>query len=377
MDLVGGFEQVDPQRAAGAFIESLKDFISSPLLRSLPSEVPEDAIALLEQLENVNQSPDFFASLALKLEALASKTSLPDFESLARDCKTLAETPMTLENARFEWVDGVLVKALERGDWLVLDNANLCSASVLDRLNSLLEPNGFLSINEHCGPDGEPKIVKPHADSRIFLTMDARFGEVSRAMRNRATEIFLEPFQLSNSIDSTISLRSEPAMERYDRALKALELKALGPYDGQLVFQVALDNLAWSDMPLLPRFTEAFHLQPQILSIVGRYLQIYRSSDYLKYRAALEDMWDKYAAKTGLSKSFRDAQVSDCALSIVSMYNTDRIKLNCRSSIRFRIRHWYRYYSSHPLSHIGSQPYLNFNSLQLLRSSSLLNKAAS
>jgi midasin len=326
MDLVGGFEQVDPQRAAGAFIESLKDFISNRLLLSLPSEVPEEAIALLEQLENGNQSPGFFASLALKLEALMSKTSLPEFESLASDCKTLAETPMTLENARFEWVDGVLVKSLERGDWLVLDNANLCSASVLDRLNSLLEPNGFLSINEHCGPDGEPKIVKPHAESRIFLTMDARFGEVSRAMRNRATEIFLEPFQLSNSSASTISLKSEPAMERYDRALKALESKALGPYDGQLVFQVALDNLAWSDMPLLPRFAEAFHLQPRTLSLVERYLQIYRSSDYLKYRAALGDMWDKYAAKTGLSKSFRDAQVSDCALSMVSMYNTDRIK---------------------------------------------------
>jgi len=30
----------------------------------------------------------------------------------------------------FEWVDGVLVRALEQGRWLVLDNANFCSPTV-------------------------------------------------------------------------------------------------------------------------------------------------------------------------------------------------------------------------------------------------------
>jgi midasin len=43
---------------------------------------------------------------------------------------------------RFEWVDGELARAVAHGGWVLLDNANLCNPAVLDRLNSLLEPDG-------------------------------------------------------------------------------------------------------------------------------------------------------------------------------------------------------------------------------------------
>lgn len=328
MDLVGGFEQVDPQRAASAFLEELKEFLDSRLLRSLPAKVPDEAITLLELLkDNVQTSQTLFSDLAQLLEALESQTSLSEFGDLARSCKTLAETPMTLENARFEWVDGVLVKALQQGKWLVLDNANLCSASVLDRLNSLLEPNGTLSINEHCGPDGEPKIIRPHPDFRIFLTMDARFGELSRAMRNRAIEIFLSPAQtMDNTNDTVVAAMPESAMQRYDGVSKVLEAETSDADQLRLLNQVALDNLAWSDIPLLPRFAEAFGRSQfsvsaeQLFAICRPYIQIYQSNNDLNYRAAIGEMLDKFAAKTGLSKSFRDAQVSDRALSSIA-YN--------------------------------------------------------
>ena len=78
-------------------------------------------------------------------------------------------------------------------------------ASVLDRLNPLLEPGGVLPLTE-CGtsPDdntneskvaGENtsshRIVRPHPNFRLFLTADPACGEVSRAMRNRCVEISL------------------------------------------------------------------------------------------------------------------------------------------------------------------------------------------
>ncbi|CAB3997411.1 PREDICTED: uncharacterized protein LOC107342904 [Paramuricea clavata] len=94
-------------------------------------------------------------------------------------------------SGQFEWVDGQLVKALKNGHWLLIDNVNFCSPSVLDRLNGLLEPGGVLSINERGVIDGEIPVVKPHPDFRLIFAMDSRHGEISRAMRNRGVEIFM------------------------------------------------------------------------------------------------------------------------------------------------------------------------------------------
>ncbi|KAF7135896.1 hypothetical protein RHSIM_Rhsim08G0236800 [Rhododendron simsii] len=94
-------------------------------------------------------------------------------------------------SAKFEWVTGVLVKAVENGEWIVLENANLCNPTVLDRINSLVEPHGSITVNECGSVDGKPLVLRPHPKFRMFLTVDPRYGEVSRAMRNRGVEIFV------------------------------------------------------------------------------------------------------------------------------------------------------------------------------------------
>jgi hypothetical protein len=83
---------------------------------------------------------------------------------------------------------------MEQGDWLLLDHVNVCSSSVLDRLNSLLEPNGDILLTE-CVAEGSNSVrrVKPAAGFRLFVTMNSDYGEVSRAMRNRCIEICLLP----------------------------------------------------------------------------------------------------------------------------------------------------------------------------------------
>ncbi|KAJ0755641.1 putative von Willebrand factor, type A, AAA+ ATPase domain, midasin, midasin, AAA lid domain 7 [Helianthus annuus] len=93
--------------------------------------------------------------------------------------------------AKFEWVTGLLIKAIENGEWIVLENANLCNPTVLDRINSLVEQSGSITVNE-CGTiEGKPLTLRPHPQFRMFLTVNPTYGEVSRAMRNRGVEIFL------------------------------------------------------------------------------------------------------------------------------------------------------------------------------------------
>ncbi|TDH69545.1 hypothetical protein CCR75_002271 [Bremia lactucae] len=106
----------------------------------------------------------------------------------------------------FEWVDGILIQAMEKGEWVLLDNVNFCSSSVLDRLNSLMETGGEMLVNE-CGIiDGKPRIIKPHKNFRLFLAMDPQYGEVSRAMRNRCIEIALVDVDVSRLDMMRISL---------------------------------------------------------------------------------------------------------------------------------------------------------------------------
>ena len=80
------------------------------------------------------------------------------------------------------------------GDWLVIDNANLCNASVLDRINSLCETNGSLVLSERGTVGGVAQVLRPHPQFRLFMTLDPKHGELSRAMRNRGVEVKVVPW---------------------------------------------------------------------------------------------------------------------------------------------------------------------------------------
>uniref|UniRef100_A0A3Q3JWH6 Midasin n=1 Tax=Monopterus albus TaxID=43700 RepID=A0A3Q3JWH6_MONAL len=214
-ELLGGFEQVDIMRSWQQVLESMDYIVAMVIRRGLMSlDVGiQDTEFLLQtwglfchwlKEEGPQTTGGMVNSEALNkleviillLQKLNTKLKVfTDMSKLQMDFMLLKERLAQLEdgwtNGGFEWLDSMLVQALQAGDWLLMDNVNFCSASVLDRLNALLEPGGTLTINERGVIDGKTPQITPHPNFRLFLTMNPVHGELSRAMRNRGVEVYI------------------------------------------------------------------------------------------------------------------------------------------------------------------------------------------
>lgn len=93
----------------------------------------------------------------------------------------------------FEWIDGPLVLSMTGGHYFLADEISLADDSVLERLNSVLEPERSLLLSEKAG-SGEPEVIKAADRFRFLATMNpgGDYGkkELSPALRNRLTEIW-------------------------------------------------------------------------------------------------------------------------------------------------------------------------------------------
>ncbi|KAI9911746.1 hypothetical protein PsorP6_009691 [Peronosclerospora sorghi] len=172
----------------------------------------------------------------LKKNVAGDHETLSMLDGFVKDIDTIVQISKSASiRSCFEWVDGALVQAMEKGEWVLLDNVNFCSSSVLDRLNSLMETGGEMLINE-CGTiDGKLRVIRPHKNFRIFLAMDSQFGEISRAMRNRCVEIAL-------GVDDT---------QRLDLIKIALSRGVPGfalSQAFQTVHERVMDELGWSSV---------------------------------------------------------------------------------------------------------------------------------
>ncbi|KAI1781436.1 midasin [Hypoxylon cercidicola] len=255
MDLVGGFEQSDPLREVNTALRQLEEVLQTSIMTALvegANAIPDSAIDLLSILDSVKDPIDQRQSILDRIGTLQSKVPADSpLLPMLSNMRILLERPTGISNPRFEWLDGIIVQALQKGDWLVLDNANLCNASVLDRLNSLLEPDGYLVINEHCGPNGEPRVIMPHPNFRIFLTVDPRYGELSRAMRNRAVEIYVEPHNAVPVPWRGRVAEVESRMQRYDLISSA---QSFDTEHGTNITSIAVQSLSSDDLLLLESY---------------------------------------------------------------------------------------------------------------------------
>ncbi|RKY38271.1 MAG: hypothetical protein DRP75_04800, partial [Candidatus Omnitrophota bacterium] len=90
------------------------------------------------------------------------------------------------EQGRWQWQDGILLRAMKEGLWLTLEEINLAPSEVIEMLNDLLI-TGKLIYSEN----GQQKVIVPHPDFRLFATANPE----SYAQRERLSNIFLSRFK--------------------------------------------------------------------------------------------------------------------------------------------------------------------------------------
>jgi cobaltochelatase CobS len=87
------------------------------------------------------------------------------------------------------WIDGVLLDAMRRGHWLVIDEVNAALAEILFVLQSVLDDDRFVVLAEK---DGE--VVRPHKNFRLFATMNPSEYYAGTKVLNQA---FLSRFTMT------------------------------------------------------------------------------------------------------------------------------------------------------------------------------------
>jgi len=88
---------------------------------------------------------------------LSDQTDMLDLLGADLPQDDLEDESTTTSEAKFSWRDGIFLSALKAGDWVLLDEMNLASQSVLEGLNAVLDHRATVFIPElnqtfHCPP---------------------------------------------------------------------------------------------------------------------------------------------------------------------------------------------------------------------------------
>ena len=328
MDLVGGYEQYDARKISASLTSRLKARVNGLMIQNV-SLGKENSAELCYLKEALDAPLANIASNFSHLPRIIEQILEPEFGGFAAECQAILRSSANSNAPRFEWNDGFLIEALKKGKWLVLDNANLCSPSVLDRLNSLLESQGFLSVNEHRNPDGTSKVMHPHPSFRLFMTMDPRHGELSRAMRNRSIELFMPTNAKPSLRNDFRALYGGPSPRL--RLFFHIDWNSIEDTYAEDVALTCFDHMSFSDLGLLTQLESQFgsglfclssKTQIYLKAALNVYNTLHASSGTIV--KAIQKSYASLSSDLGMQSDFGVMQVS-LGLSIQPQACTDSL----------------------------------------------------
>ncbi len=100
-----------------------------------------------------------------------------------------------------EWRDGVLVEAMKRGQWLILDELNMALPEIIAVLNAVMDDDKALLLDDH-----ENEEIKAHPNFRIFACINPTEDYVGTKELNKA---LLDRFGMILEFDYPASIEKE------------------------------------------------------------------------------------------------------------------------------------------------------------------------
>ena len=207
-DLLGGFKPVDPRTVA----VQLKESFDMLFERTFSLRRNEAFLSRIVKCYTAQKWPEFVKLLNEAIAKAEFRFESPPADDGAvkkkrrvdGDLKGLwsgfSESVKSFElqlssgkgkSHAFSFVEGSLVKALKRGDWLLLDEINLAASDTLESIAGLIREGGSITLPEK----GDLEAIKPHPDFRIFACMnpatDVGKRDLPPALRGQFTELYV------------------------------------------------------------------------------------------------------------------------------------------------------------------------------------------
>ena len=132
-----------------------------------------------------------------------------DLAETDRTALLQAQHALITSSSILDWQDGPLVNSMREGDVFLLDEISLADDSVLERLNSVLEPSRTLILAEKGGSKVEDFEVIASDEFKFVATMNpgGDFGkkELSPALRNRFTEVWVPSIMHRSDLEQIVA----------------------------------------------------------------------------------------------------------------------------------------------------------------------------
>eukprot|EP01052_Picozoa_sp_SAG31_P017819 SAG31_NODE_1236_length_9195_cov_6.761214_1_plen_2798_part_10 len=144
------------------------------------------------------------------------------WQLLASEISKLERQLSSKKTFAFAFIEGALVQALKRGDWVLLDEINLAPTETLERLSGLLDgEQGSICLTER----GDTTSIERHPDFRLFGCMnpatDAGKKDLPPGLRTRFTEIAVREMEEAEDLQQVVS-------DALQKCPAALDAKSIG-----------------------------------------------------------------------------------------------------------------------------------------------------